>query len=416
MHVSFREGIDWVGCVDFAVRDFHSYEADRGTTYNAYLVRGERTALIDTVKSPMADALLRNIAELIAPERIDLVVCNHAEPDHAGALGAVLRAAPGAAVVCNKRCRAVLERYHDTSGWRFHQVSSGEEISLGGLTLQFLDTPMVHWPESMFTYVPEARTLFSMDAFGQHWATSWRFDDEAPRDTLLDETKKYYANIVMPYGAQVLKCLDVVAGWPIELIATSHGLSWRRHIARVVEAYRGWAAHRPVPKVVVVYDTMWESTAAMAEAIAEGAARGGVETLVLPARQTGLTRIATEVLDAAAVALGSPVLNREMMPAMAAVLNYLEGLRPERKAALAFGSYGWGRGGAESIQAWLDRMAGAAAWRTIRPPIRAQYRPDAAVLSECRAAGESLAAETLQAAEAPEKPPSGDPAGSSRTA
>jgi flavorubredoxin len=387
MNVTLCENIDWVGVVDWNIRDFHSYETARGATYNAYLVRDEKTALIDTVKAPFAERLLQNVAALCEPSRIEFVVCNHAELDHSGALPQVLRALPEATLLCDKKCAAALGEHFDTSGWKIRVVGSGEEISLGRRTLRFLETPMVHWPESMATYVPEEKLLFSMDAFGQHYATSERFEDEVDADIVMQEAKTYYANIVMPYGKAVLKALDAVADLPIAMIAPSHGVIWRRNLATILAAYRDWASCRPQPKVLVIYDSMWDSTAAMAQAILDGAAQPGVRASLISIRQSNLTHIAAEVLDAAAVAVGSATLNRGMMPMAAAVLCYLEGLRPLGKAAVAFGSYGWGPGGAEAVDAALRRLD----WEILREPLRARYRPTAEILGECRRVGQLLA-------------------------
>ena len=386
-----RENIHWVGYVDWGVRDFHSYDTPHGTTYNAYLVRDEKTALIDTVKAPYADRLLQGVAAICDPAQVDYVVCNHAEPDHAGALPRVLAACPNATLLCNKKCAATLGQYHDTSGWKIQLVATGSATPLGKRTLRFMDTPMVHWPESMFTYIPEEKLLFSMDVFGQHYAGSQRCDDEAPLSAVMDEAKTYYANIVMPYGKAVAACLDQAAALEITTIAPSHGVIWRSHAALIVQAYRDWSAGRTQPKVLVIYDTMWESTAAMAEAILTGASLPGVETALIDVRRWGLTRIASEVLDAAALAIGSATVNREMMPQLAAVLCHLQGLRPTGKVAVAFGSYGWGRGGPEAIQQWLQSMP----WEISREPLRAQYRPTREVLDECRAAGKALAEKAL---------------------
>ena len=387
MNTSLCPNVDWVGYVDWSVRDFHGYDTQRGTTYNAYLVRDEQTALIDTVKAPYAGALLQAVSERIEPAQVAYVVCNHAEPDHSGALPQVLAAMPGAALLCNKKCAATLAQHYDTSAWRIRVVGNGETVSLGKCSLQFLDTPMVHWPESMATYLPEHKLLFSMDAFGQHWATAQRFDDEVPLESLLDEAKAYYANIVMPFGKPVVALLDRLAAVPIGIIAPSHGLIWRSAIERLLRDYRDWAVCRPRAKVLVLYDSMWESTASMAEAIWEGASAPGVDARLMHVRRTSLAQIATETLDAAAIAFGSATLNRGMMPMAAAVLNYLKGLRPTGKAGLAFGSYGWGLGGPEAVDEWLKTMD----WEILRPPIKAQYRPTPAVLDECRAAGVLLA-------------------------
>ncbi len=387
MHTPILDGIDWVGYVDYDVRDFHSYDTERGATYNAYLVCDEKTALIDTVKAPFVEHLLRNVAERIDPAKVDYVVCNHAEPDHASALPRVMQAMPQAKLVCDRRCRDALAAYHDVGSWQFELVKTGDRISLGRRTLEFVETPMVHWPESMVTYVPEDKLLFSMDAFGQHYATSQRFDDELALSTIMDEAKKYYANIVMPWGKQVRATLEKVGQLPIAMIAPAHGVIWRSHPDVILSEYADWAVCRPRPKVLVIFDTMWESTAQLAEAIAEGATQDGVDVMPMHVRRTSLTRIATESLDCAALALGSATLNRGMMPAAAAALNYLEGLRPAGKAAMAFGCYGWGKGAPEAIDAWLDGMP----WQKVREPIRCQYRPTPAVLDECRAAGRLLA-------------------------
>ncbi|MDY0165951.1 MAG: FprA family A-type flavoprotein [Thermoguttaceae bacterium] len=387
MHTPIRDDIDWVGYVDYHVRDFHSYDTERGATYNAYLVRDEKTALIDAVKAPFAGHLLRNVAERIDPAKVDYVVCNHAEPDHAGGLPLVMQAMPQAKVVCDRRCRDALAAYHDTSAWQFELVKTGDRIGLGRRTLEFVETPMVHWPESMVTYVSEEKLLFSMDAFGQHYATSQRFDDELSLPTIMYEAKRYYANIVMPWGKQVQATLEKVSPLPLTMIAPAHGVIWRTHLQTILDAYADWAVCRPAAKVLIVYDSMWESTSQMAEAIAEGVTQDGVAVLPMHVRRTSLTQLATEVIDCAAMALGSATLNRGVMPAAAAAMNYLEGLRPAGKAALAFGCYGWGKGAPEAIDAWLDGMP----WQKLSEPLRCQYRPTPELLDECRAAGRLLA-------------------------
>jgi anaerobic nitric oxide reductase flavorubredoxin len=394
MNTTLRENIDWVGYVDWNVRDFHSYDTEHGATYNAYLVRDQKTALIDAVKAPYADDLLRNVSALCDPKKVDYVVCNHAEPDHSGALPAVLDAMPNATLVCDSKCADALAQHYDMSGCDTRIVATGETISLGRRSLQFVETPMVHWPESMFTYVPEEKLLFSMDAFGQHIATSERFDDETSLCTVMEEAKAYYANIVMPYGKSVKACLDKTAELPIEIIAPSHGVIWRTHPQKILAAYRNWMEHRPRPKVLVIYDTMWESTGAMAEAIREGASIDGVQVKLISIRRSNLTRIATEVLDAAAIAFGSATLNHGMMPMAAATLSYLEGLRPRGKSALAFGSYGWGRGGAEGVEKQLLAIG----WEIVRAAILSKYRPTAEVLDQCREAGRMLGEKALAAA------------------
>jgi flavorubredoxin len=387
MAVSLPENVDWVGYVDAEIRDFHGYDATRGSTYNAYLVRDQRPALIDAVRAPYAEQLLAAVAARCEPAGVAYVVCNHAEPDHSGALPRVMQAMSGATLLCDARCRTALAQYYDLAGWKVQTVADGQTIPLGRRTLRFIETPMAHWPESMFTYVPEEKLLFSMDVFGQHYATAERFDEEVPAEVLFEEAKTYYANILMPYAGAMGKCLAKLDGVEVSVIAPSHGVAWRRDAARILAAYGDWVAQRPAAKVLVLYDTMWESTAEMARAIAAGAARPGVQTRLFHLRHTSLTQLAAEVLDAAAVAFGSPTLNRGPMPAAAAALSYFAGLRPQGKVALAFGSYGWGPGGPEAVHHALESLH----WELLRDPIRAQYRPTAAVLSDCRAAGELLA-------------------------
>ncbi len=387
MDIELRENIDWVGCVDWTVRDFHSFKTTRGATYNAYLVRDEKTALIDTVRAPFAERLLKNIVALTDPQKVDYVVCNHAEPDHSGGLPRIMASLPNATLVCDKKCAATLGRYFDTSSWKFKIVADGETLSLGKRSLRFMQTPMLHWPESMFTYVPEAKLLFSMDAFGQHIATSARFDDEVDMAQVMEEAKSYYANIIMPFGKQVAGVLEKAASLDIEIIATSHGIIWRSYCDKIIDAYKDWSVCRPKAKVLVIYDSMWDSTGQMARAILLGASVSGVEAKLIPVRKTSLTSIAAEVLDTATVAFGSATLNQGMMPMMGAVFTYFKGLRPMGKAGFAFDSYGWGRGAAEAINGCIEEMG----WEIIREPIKAQYRPRPDVLDACREAGATLA-------------------------
>lgn len=396
MKTELRKGIYWVGHVDWSIRDFHGYLTDRGSTYNAYLVVDEKIALIDTVKAPFAHHLLARVAEYVDPARIDYVICNHAEPDHAGGLTEVLKACPKAELVCNTKCLDTLRRYQGGADWKIRPVADGQTLSLGRRTLQFIDTPMAHWPESMFTYVVEEKLLFSMDAFGQHYATVHRFDDEEDPAVILAEAKTYYANILMLYGRQIARVLDRATTLPIEIIAPSHGLIWRQQVATILQAYRDWSVCKPAAKVVVLYDSMWRSTEAMALEIVEGAAVPGVSVKLLKARTDHITLQATEILDAACVAVGTPTLNMGMMPEIAAGLVYLKGLRPTGKAGFAFGSYGWGKNGAQEVSEWLKQMK----FELVREPLMSNYRPDAALLAECRAAGQMLAERALAMASA----------------
>ncbi len=392
MNATLRDGIDWVGYVDWSVRNFHGYRTEQGTTYNAYLIRDEKSAIIDTVKAPYGSMLLANVTKLADLKAISYLICNHAEPDHSGSLAQLVEACPQATIVCDARCRETLAKHYATSGWKFHVVATGDSLSLGKRSLQFIETPMVHWPESMATYCPEEKLLFSMDGFGQHYATAFRFDDEVPQDVLMAEAKTYFANILMLYSGPIQRALDQIASLPCEIIAPSHGVIWRKNISGIVEAYKEWNAQKPSRKVLVVYDSMWKSTERMAQAIHAGAEEFHVDARLMHLQSINITQLATEVLDAACIAVGSPTLNMVIMPEVAGALTYLQGLKPTGKAGFAFGSYGWGKGGAQDVDAYLKKMK----FQILREPLQVQFVPDAAVLEECREAGRMLARKAIE--------------------
>ena len=391
------EGISAVGCTDWSVRDFHSFEITKGTTYNSFLICDQKNALIDTVKAPFADRFLRNLREKIDLAKIDYLVCNHLEPDHAGALPTVMKALPHVTLLCNAKCRAELNGYFQTDGWNIRTITPGDSVSLGTRSLTFVNTPMVHWPESMVTYCPEESILFSSDAFGQHLATGYLFDDQFPCEEQLTEAKNYFANIVAPCSRQVLKTLDTVSTLGLKMIAPSHGLIWRSRIADILSAYRDWASGKYAARVVLLFDSMWESTTRMAEEIQRGirAKSESVEVVLLHVRRNPLSRIALNFLDAPCVAVGSPTLNAEMMPWLSAALTYIKGLKFRPKHGIAFGSTGWGPGGVESVARWFEE----AKYTLLSPAIRAMFRPDDAILDSCRAAGALLAEKALETAE-----------------
>ncbi len=396
MSTELVKNIDWVGYVDWSVRDFHSFDTARGATYNSYLIRDDKTALIDAVKGPFVHFLLQRITEKIELSKVDYVVCNHAEPDHSGGLPTVMEHLPNATLLCNAKCRETLAEYYNISDWKIQVVSPEDRISLGHRTLTFVNTPMVHWPESMFTYIPEEQLLFSMDAFGQHLATSERFDDQYDLPTIMYEAKMYYANIVNPYSRQVQKALEVAGTIPVKIVAPSHGVIWRSYIAEIVDAYKKWSGGAYLPKVLIMFDSMWESTTLMAEAILDGAIKesDAVDVQLMHVRKVSLTRLATESLDAAAVALGTSTLNMQMMPQMACMLTYLRGLKFSKKTALAFGSYGWAHAGVDHLDHWIEETG----WARLGDPLTAKYRPTAEDIKHCRETGRRLAKAALETA------------------
>lgn len=389
------ENIDWVGFVDWNVRDFHGYMTKRGSSYNSYLIRDEKTVLVDSVKAPYADKLVKNIESLTSLDKIDYIICNHAEPDHSGSIPHMVKLCPQAKVITNAKCQSFLSMHYDTEGWNWHIVDEGDEISFGKYTATFINTPMAHWPESMMTYIKEPKLLFSMDAFGQHFASSGRFDDEVPAGHLYAEAKTYYANIITPYGKQVLKALEKASKLDIEMVAPSHGVIWRKGIADVIKWYTDWASYKPFKKVVIFYDSMWQSTDRMAHAVTEGALEvPGVEVRLFDVKSSDITQLATEVMDASAVACGSPTLNMTLMPLMAQALTYIKGLAPKNKLSFAFGSYGWAKkSGPHDVLDYLQQCK----WDLLEEePIQCQFKPTEEVFERLREAGKKLAEHAAQ--------------------
>ncbi len=390
-HLEIAPDIHWVGYVDWDVRNFHGYRTQRGTSYNAYLIVDEKVALIDAVKRDKGRCLLDHVAEVIDPKKIDYIISNHTEPDHSGEIQKVLEQAPHAVVVASEKGKIGLQKYYP-GNWNFQVVKTGDSINLGKHLLQFINTPMLHWPDSMFTYLPAQKLLFSMDAFGQHYATSGRFDTQVDMEVLMAEAKTYYANIIMHLGSIVTKTLKQAQSLEIETICPSHGVIWTEHRNRILSAYQDWAAFRAKPKILVIYDSMWRSTEQMANAITEAAFRDGVEVKLLKLDVNDLTTLATEVLDAAAVAVGSPTLNSNMMPTVAAFLTYMKGLKSKGKFGVAFGSYGWSGGAVEQAAEFLQQ----AGFEMFGENISCQYRPDEETLQKCRQLGIQLAEQVIK--------------------
>jgi len=339
--VKVKEGVYWVGGIDWNLRSFHGYLTQRGTTYNAYLIIDEKITLIDTVKSYLTSEMLDRIRSVVDPSKIDYVVCNHVEMDHSGGLPEIMKIAPNAALFCSPKGETGL-REHYKENWNFKPMESGTVLNLGKRNLHFILTPMVHWPDNMVVYMPEGKILFSNDAFGQHLASSERFDDEYPLDITMLEARKYYANIVLPYSKQVQKILVGITDIDIEIIADSHGIIWRKHVKEIISGYKSWASNETRKKALIVYDTMWHSTEAMALAIQDAFEQSGYVTSLLSLQYNHISDIMTEVIDSEYICIGSPTLNGRMLPTMAAFLTYLLGLAPKNRKSIVFGSYGWG--------------------------------------------------------------------------
>ena len=336
-----KENIYWVGAIDWDVRNFHGYSTQRGTTYNAYLIIDEKITLIDTVKHSFTNEMLARISNIIDPSKIDYIVSNHVEMDHSGALPRMLELAPNATIItCPNGDKGL--KAHYKKDWNFKIVKTNDKISLGNRSLEFVLTPMVHWPDNMVAYMPEEKILFSNDSFGQHYASSERFDDECPPDIIMEEAKKYYANIVLPYGKAVQKELEAVSALDIKIIAPSHGVIWRSNLDKIIPLYQIWSKNETSKKAVIIYDTMWHSTEIMANALMEVFEEKGFNTSMRNLQFNHISDIMSELIDAEYICVGSPTLNSTMMPSVAGFLTYMSGLAPKNRKAISFGSYGWG--------------------------------------------------------------------------
>jgi flavorubredoxin len=385
--VEITKGIYDVGVIDWNIRDFHGYSTYRGTSYNAFLIVDEKIALIDTVKKDYSDQLIANISKIIDPKKIDYVISNHTEMDHSGGLPRLMhRIGEDKPVYCSKMGAKNLAR-HFPQNWSYHAVGTGETLSLGNRTLTFLETRMVHWPDSMFTYLKEDKILFSSDGFGQHYAGHERFDDQIG-DDIMRHAKKYYANILLLYSPLILKLLDTVAqlGIDIDMICPDHGIIWRKDPGKIINAYAKWAKQEQEKKAVVVYDTMWHSTEVMADEIAAGIADEGIAVRPIHIRSSHRSEIMTEVLDAAAVVVGSPTLNNQLFPTVGDFLVYMKGLKPLNKIGAAFGSYGWSGEAVKLINKELEAMR----FDVIDPGISIQYVPENKGLAACFELGKKI--------------------------
>lgn len=358
MAVEIKEKIHWVGAVDWNIRDFHGYSTYKGTTYNAFLAMDEKIALFDTVKKPFKSEMLHRISQLTDPAKIDYIIVNHVEMDHSGCLPEMVELIKPEKIFCSPMGEKAIQSHFHPKGWPLEVVKSGDTLKLGKKTVHFLETRMLHWPDSMFSYIPEDKLLISSDAFGQHWSTSERFNDEVSAEELLSHAAKYYANILMIFSPNVQKLLETVQEMKldIDMIAPDHGLIWRKNPQQIIEAYARWSNYEAKEKAVVVYDTMWHSTEKMARAICQGLVEEGISVKMMDLKVNHRSDIITEILEAKAMLFGSPTLNNGMMPTMADVLTYLKGLRPKRKVGAAFGSFGWSGEAVKHINGFLEEM------------------------------------------------------------
>jgi len=380
-----KKDIYWVGGIDWNIRNFHGYSTNRGTTYNSYLILDDKITLVDTVKHYMFDEMLKRIKEIINPNKIDYIISNHVEMDHSGSLLKILNYAKNAKVVTSTRGEKGLKR-HYKKNLNLKIVESGDTLKIGKRTLHFVHIPMVHWPDSMVTYSPKDKLLMPNDAFGQHIASTERFDDEIDWGIIHEESAKYYANIVMPYGDQVNKALDAVKDLDIDMIAPSHGIVWRSKIPDILKEYKKWASYKTDKKALIVYDSMWGSTEKMAYKLFEGLEESGISVKIRNLKNTDISDIITDVLASKLICLGSPTLNNGMMPTMGGFLTYLKGLKPKNRTGFIFGSYGWGGQALGEIKKMIETLS----WEYPEDSVNINYVPDEKDLVNIKNIGKKL--------------------------
>lgn len=371
----------WVGGIDWNERLFHGYTTEAGITYNAYLIMDEKITLIDTCKATFSNELVQRISQVVDPAKIDVVITNHVEMDHSGSLPVIHKIAPNAQIYASAGAGVNEVKAH--FGIEATPVKSGDTLNIGERTLTFVATPMVHWPDNMVTYSDVDQILFSNDAFGQHYATTKRFDDENDLCEIMKQAKKYYANIVWPYGMQAHKALEAVKGLELKMIAPSHGCIWRSHIDKILEKYEAWTTYQTEEKAVVVFDSMWHSTEMMAREICDSFIAEGISAKLIDVKASHISDIMTDLCDARYVAVGSPTLNSNMLPTVASFLTYMRGLSPknDQRIGLAFGSYGWAPLGPKQVYEELEK----AKFNLPVPVITQQWIPSEENLAELQA-------------------------------
>lgn len=396
--VELKKDVYWVGALDWAIRDFHGYETPRGTSYNNYLVIDDEITLIDTVKYDFAEITLKNIAGIVDPARIKNVIINHIENDHATSLDRVMALAPEATIYITEKGKRGLERFFDLSQWKLKVVKSGDSLKTGKKTFKFIETPMLHWPDSMITYLEEDKILFTQDAFGQHIASSGRFDDEFVAEysdaDLEDAVIDYYANILMPFGPIIKTKIAEIekSGLDVQIVAPDHGVIWRKDPGKVFRMYLDMANGKANLSVAIVYDTMWQSTEKMIVPITEGIRDEGVGVKIIKLRATPTSVAIKEFWKSRGALIGSPTLNNITYPSVAEYLTHLRGLRPKNRLVGAFGSYGWGGGAVKEIYEDFKRMG----LDTVEPGLQILYKPSIQDEEACFQFGKEFARKVIE--------------------
>ena len=394
MSKKITDKVLWVGKTDWELKSFHGDELStrRGSSYNAYLVRDTKTALIDTVWHPYDREFVSRLKETIDLTEIDYIVMQHNEVDHSGALRELLREIPGTPIYCTKKGEAIL-RGHYHEDWNFVNVKTGDKLSLGETELTFIEAPMLHWPDTMFSYLSGEEILFSNDGFGQHFASESLFDEDvADAEAMLYEAEKYYTNILCPFSAMVAKKVQQILDMklPLKMICPSHGVIWKQRPELIIQKYQQWSAAYQENQATIAYDTMWQSTRLMAEAIAEGL-RDELPTLnvkLMNAARDDKNDILTEMFRSKLILVGSPTINNGISYAISGLLEMIHGLKFKGKKAAAFGSYGWS---GEGVKLITDHLQASGLEIVVPEGHRTLWVPDAEALETCRKYGREIA-------------------------
>ncbi|HHZ12797.1 MAG: anaerobic nitric oxide reductase flavorubredoxin [Caldicoprobacterales bacterium] len=394
MGFTINDKVTWVGKIDWELRNFHGYEysVDRGSSYNSYLIRDEKTVLIDTVWKPFAKEFVENLKKEVDLNEIDYIVMNHGEIDHSGALPELMREIPDTPIYCTANgIKSIKGHFHED--WNFIPVKTGDTLNIGQNDLVFVEARMLHWPDSMFTYMTNDNILFSNDAFGQHYASEYMYNDLVDPDELYSEAMKYYANILNPFSRLVTRKIEEVVKLdiPIDMICPSHGIIWRKDPLQIVEQYMKWAQDYQEDQITIIYDTMWDGTRRMAEALAEGIkeADDRVNIKLFNTSKTDKNNVITEIFKSKAVLLGSPTVNGSILTSMAAIADLASGLKFKNKKGAAFGTYGWS---GESIKILTQHLEDAG-FEVVNQGIRELWNPDESALDRCREFGRKFVQE-----------------------
>lgn len=389
--------VTWVGKIDWELKKFHGDELStmEGSSYNSYLIRDKKTVLIDTVWGPYDTEFVNRLKEEIDLKEIDYIVMNHNESDHSGTLPALMREIPDTPIYCTKKGESILRGlYHQD--WNYVNVKTGDELEIGDSKLVFVEASMLHWPDTMMTYMTGDNILFSNDVFGQHYASEMLYDDMDDISKLLHEAEKYYTNIITPFSTFVTKKLAEVQGMnlKIDLVAPSHGIIWRENIGLIMDLYAKWANNYQEDQITLIYDTMWQSTRKMAEAIAEGIQQASPNTTIkiLNAVKDDKNDILVEVFKSKAILVGSPTINNGFSYAIAGILEMIKGLKFKNKKAASFGSYGWSGEAAKLIREFLEESKFA----IVNDGIRVNWAPDQETIEQLREYGRKFVEEIAE--------------------